>query len=150
MDTDPRSDWFLGYWQRAIDYVRSSGGGDLLLDGVALNCEGIVSSASGARYVARAMRDVMAYGNWTGHLVVAEAGAPAGNLNPAAMAASYLHLDPAVDWIYWYQGPVRQPGVLTGYGAWDYTVSPEGLFVPTTHTTLYPFLQDLYAGKYAA
>ena len=143
MDTDPRSDWFLGYWQKAIDYVRSNGGGDLLLDGICLNMEGIVSSLSGAMYVAQTMRDVMSYGNWTGHLVISEVGAPAGNLDPVALAASYERLDKTMDWLYWYQGPVREPGSLTGYGAFDYT-EEQGLFVPTTNTVLYPFLQKLY------
>ena len=143
--TDPRSDWFLGYWQRAIDYVRAMGVGDLVLDGVCLNCEGVVDSPSGAEYVAQAMRDVMAYGNWSGHLVIAECGAPAGNLNPPVLASSYSNLKGPMDYLYVFQHPVRIPGDLSGYGMTDYDYSPEGTFRPTRPTALKPFYTEQFA-----
>lgn len=145
MKTDPRSIWFQGHWEQAIDYVNSvMGGGGLTLDGISLNMEGLVDTLSGAQYVAAAMRDVMAYGQWSGKLTIGEFGVPAGNLNAALVADTCSHLAQTMDEIFWYAHHVRQPGVLTGYGAQNYRYGADGTFEPTDQTALYPFLQKLF------
>lgn len=139
--TDPKGPWILGYWEKALQYLKSHGiVSPYPWEGIALNMEGLLDNDS-AQYIATSLKDFMNKWGITGPLVVGEWGVPAANLDINGMNITYKALRDHFDYMFFFQS-----SVYDNYGVANRSINPQGFIIPTTTTAWYDVLPQFYTG----